>query len=129
MKESFWGYAFITLGILAIGIIWFFANVTRTDQHNYNLLKEVTEASMRDAYGNYNGVYKMDENAFVEIFLRRFAENADLSNTYKIEIFDINEDPPKVSIRVSSTNSTNSTGEIINFKITNNIDAILESPY
>ena len=49
MKESMWGYAVITLGILAVGIIWFFANVTRTDQHNYNLLKETVEASMFDA--------------------------------------------------------------------------------
>lgn len=125
MKESFWGYAFIILGILAIGVIWFVSNVTRTDQHNYNLLKETVEASMLDAS---DGV-KMDEKIFVETFLRRFAENADLSNTYKIEIFDINENPPKVSIRVSSAKSTNITGETYNFKITNNIDAILETPY
>ena len=125
MKESFWGYAFIILGILAIGVIWFVSNVTRTDQHNYNLLKETVEASMLDAS---DGV-KMDEKIFVETFLRRFAENADLSNTYKIEIFDINENPPKVSIRVSSAKSTNVTGETYDFQITNNIDAILETPY
>lgn len=124
LKESFWGYTFIILGVLAIGIIWFVTNATRTDQHNYNLLKEVTESSMQDA--TIGGV--MDEEIFIATFFKRFAENADLSNTYKIEIFDINTDPPKVSIRVSSAKSTNVTGEVMNFNITNNIDAILEMP-
>ena len=49
MREAVWGYAIIVLGILAIGIIWFFADSTRTDQHNYNLLKETVEAAMFDA--------------------------------------------------------------------------------
>ena len=49
MKESIWGYLIMVLGILAIGIIWFFANTTKTDQHNYNLLKETVEAAMFDA--------------------------------------------------------------------------------
>ena len=70
----------------------------------------------------------MDEEIFVSTFMKRFAENADLSNTYRIEIFDINPKPPKVSIRVSSSQSTNLTGEVFDFKITNNIDAILETP-
>lgn len=128
-----WGYAIITLGILAVGIIWFFANVTRTDQHNYNLLKETTEAAMFDAIDlatyRENGTVRIIEEKFVENFIRRFAENADLSNTYKIEIYDINETPPKVSLKVLSSEETNATGEIINFDIVNNIDAILETKY
>ena len=106
MKESFWGYTFIILGVLAIGIIWFVSNTTRTDQHNYNLLKEITEASMYDAMEGS----KINENVFIATFFKRLAENADLSNTYKVEIFDINEEPPKVSIRLSSAKSTNVTG-------------------
>ena len=133
MKESMWGYAIITLGILAIGIIWFFANVTKTDQHNYNLLKETTEAAMFDAVDlatyRKDGTVKIDEQKFVENFIRRFAENADLSNTYIIEIYDVNEIPPKVSLRVSSAKETNVTGEIVEFDIVNNIDAILETKY
>ena len=128
-----WGYAIITLGILAVGIIWFFANVTRTDQHNYNLLKETTEAAMFDAIDlatyRENGTVRIIEEKFVENFIRRFAENADLSNTYKIEIYDISETPPKVSLKVLSSEETNATGEIINFDIVNNIDAILETKY
>lgn len=133
MKESFWGYAVIVLGILAIGIIWFFAGTTRIDQHNYNLLKESVEAAMYDAIDlaayRKDGTIKMDEDQFVENFIRRFAENADLSEKYKIEIYDVNEVPPKVSIRVSSKNQTNVTGEILEYDIVNNIDAILEAKY
>ena len=134
MKESIWGYAILTLGILAVGIIWFFANVTRTDQHNYNLLKETTEAAMLDALdlASYrkDGTIRIDEEKFVENFIRRFAENAELSNEYyKIEIYDVNETPPKVSLKVSSSQETTATGEVIDFKIVNNIDAILETKY
>lgn len=133
LKESIWGYAVITLGILAIGVIWFFANTTRTDQHNYNLLKETTEAAMYDAldlaYYRETGGIRIVEEKFVENFVRRFAENADLSNEYLIEIYDINEEPPKVSLKVSSAKETNTTGEIVKFNITNNIDAILETKY
>lgn len=129
-----WGYAIIVLGILAIGIIWFFANTTRTDQNNYNLLKETTEAAMLDAVDlaayRQDGTVKIDEEKFVESFVRRFAENADLSNEYyKIEIYDVNETPPKVSLKVSSAQETSATGEVIEFDIVNNIDAILETKY
>ena len=133
LKESIWGYAIIVLGVLAVGIIWFFANSTRTDQHNYNLLKETVEAAMFDAVDlseyRQKGTVTMNEEKFVENFIRRFAESAELSNTYVIEIFDVNETPPKVSLRVSSTSETTSTGELIEFDIINNIDAILETKY
>ncbi len=133
MKEAMWGYAIIVLGILAIGIIWFFANSTRTDQHNYNLLKETVEAAMFDAVDlavyRDTGEVEIDEEKFVENFIRRFAESAELSNTYVIEIFDINTKPPKVSLRVSSTKETTATGDLVEFDIVNNIDAILETKY
>ena len=133
MKESVWGYAIIVLGILAVGIIWFFANTTRSDQHNYYLLKETTEASMIDSLDlaayRQDGTIRIEEEKFVENFIRRFAENADLSNIYIIEIFDINTEPPKVSLKVSSKKSTNVTGEIIEFDIVNHLDAILETKY
>lgn len=130
LKESIWGYAIITLGVLAVGVIWFFANTTRIDQHNYNLLKETTEAAMQDAVDlktyTETGKIRLEEEKFVENFIRRFAQNADLSNIYVIEIYDVNEEPPKVSLKVSSVNETTATGEIFEFDIVNNIDAILE---
>ena len=146
LREAIWGYAIIVLGMLAIGIIWFFANSTKTDQHNYNLLKETVEAAMFDAvdlaayrscetegmtqeqFKTY-GCVKIDEEKFVENFIRRFAESAELSNTYVIEIYDINETPPKVSLKVSSTKETATTRELFEFDVVNNIDAILETKY
>ena len=131
MRESIWGYGIAILGIMAVLIIWFFANTTRTDQHNYNLLKETVEASMYDAIDltayRTDGTIQINEEKFVENFIRRFAENAELSNEYEIEIYDVNTKPPKVSLRVSSVSKTNATGEIIEYNLVNNIDAILET--
>ena len=133
MRDSIWGYAIISLGIIAIGVIWFFANVTRTDQHNYNLLKETVEASMLDALDlsayREDGTIKISEEKFVESFLLRFSNNADKSNVYDIEIYDVNEIPPKVSLRIRSGKSTTATGEEFTFNIDNHIDAILETKY
>lgn len=133
MKESLWGWAIIMAGIVSIFFVYFFQSVTNTDEHNYNLLKDVTEAAMLDAvdvasYAN-SGVFVMDREKFVENFIRRFAESATLSRTYIIKIYDINETPPKVSIEVSSTEKTGITGEILEFDISNRLDAILEYPY
>lgn len=132
MKESFWGAMVVVFGVLAIFFIFFFQSVTNTDEHNYHLLKETTEAAMYDALDlaayRESGVIRIDREKFAENFLRRFAESALLSNTYKVEIFDINEIPPKVSIRVSSSQSTNLTGEVFEFEIQNSLDAILETP-
>ena len=133
MKESIWGYMIIVLGIIAILVLWFFANVTNSDQHNYTLLKETVESAMLDsvdmAIYKESGTIKMDEAVFVENFVRRFAENASLSRTYKIEIYDISEIPPKVSLKVSSVENTSINGEIFEYDIVNKIDAILETTY
>ena len=128
MKESMWGYMVITLGVLAIGVIYFFQNV------NYNLLRETTEAAMYDAFDistyRSGGGIRIVQEKFIENFLRRFAENASLAHTYIIDIYDVNEIPPKVSIKLSTAdNSTNITGETITFSVVNRIDAILETKY
>ena len=80
------------------------------------------------AYYRETGITKIDQEKFVENFTRRFAESAQLSRTYVIKIYDINETPPKVSLQVSSSEETNVTGELIEFDIVNKIDAILEVP-
>lgn len=138
MKESIWGYAIIVLGILGICIIWFIANATRTDQHNFNLLKETVEAAMYDSIDlaayREDGTIKIEEEAFVENFIRRFSENADLSNSYIIEIYDVNEIPPKVSLKVSSIKAQNflmadNNSQTFEFDLVNNIEAILETKY
>ncbi|MBO5095513.1 MAG: hypothetical protein J6B98_01395 [Bacilli bacterium] len=133
MKETFWGVAVVALGLLAIFFLYFFQSITNTDEHNYHLLKEATEAAMYDALdlASYreSGTIRIDREKFVENFLRRFAESATLSKTYKIEIYDVNELPPKVSLIVSSSETTGLTGELLEFDISNRIDAILETPY
>ena len=133
MKESFWGTAIVAIGVLAIFFILFFQSVTNTDEHNYHLLKEATEGAMFDALDlaayRESGVIRIDREKFVENFLSRFAESAILSSTYKIEIYDVNEEPPKVSLMVSTSESNSLTGEVIEFDIVNRLDAILETPY
>lgn len=133
MKESFWGAMIITFAVISIAFIYFFQNITNTDQQNYTLLKETTESAMYDAIDQVeyqkNGNIKINAEKFIENFVRRYAENASLSDTYVIEIYHISEYPPKVSLLVKSTKSTNATGEIMEFDVTNRISAILETPY
>ncbi len=129
MKDSIWAYLIIMFGIIAIVFIFFMQRVTTADQHNYTLLRETTQAAMYDAidkdYLEENGTVKIDKDKFMEIFLRRFAENASLSRAYQIDIYDINEEPPKVSIKVSSTEKGSS--DVLEFDLVNKVDAILEA--
>jgi len=133
MKESFWMVFVVGLGIVAIIFIFVFQSMTNTDEHNYNLLKETTEAAMVDAFDiasyRYDGTIRIDREKFAENFIRRFANNANLSRTYYVKIYDVNEYPPKVSLEVSSTEQANTGSEIMEFDITNKLDAILETPY
>ena len=128
MKDSIWAYFIIMFGIIAIVFIFFMQRVSTADQHTYTLLRETTEAAMYDAVDKEsleNGIVKIDKDKFIEIFLRRFAENASLSRNYQIDIYDINEEPPKVSIKVSSTEK--GTSDVLKFDLVNKVDAILET--
>ena len=133
MKESFWGVFVLVAGVTVIGLIFFFQSLTNTDEHNYHILKETTEAAMWDAFDlaayRMDGTIRIDREKFVENFIRRFAENVNLSRSYVIDIYDVNEEPPKVSIKVSSKEGTSLTGELLEFDIVNKLDAILEIPY
>lgn len=131
MKESYWGYWLILLGVFVIIIMLLIQNVTSTNTQDYYLVKEITEASMLDAvdYGYYRqyGEVRIIKEKFVESFLRRFAESANLSTTYNISFYDIYEAPPKVSVKVSSKSNTfNIMGDSSTFDIVNKIDAVLE---
>lgn len=131
MKESYWGYWLILLGVFVVIIMLLIQNVTSTNTQDYYLVKEITEASMLDAvdYGYYRqyGEVRIIKEKFVESFLRRFAESANLSTTYNISFYDIYEAPPKVSVKVSSKSNTfNVMGDSSTFDIVNKIDAVLE---
>ena len=133
MKESFWGVLVVMLGVISVAFIIFFQNATNTDEQNYILLKEITEAAMYDAvdYASFRstGNICIDREKFVENFVRRFAESVSIGNTYQIDIYDVSECPPKVSLEVSTSMDSNVTGEIMEFDIVNRLDAILETPY
>ncbi len=130
MKETYWGYWLIMLGVFIIIILMLVSNVTTKNTQDYYLIKEVTQAAMVDAinYGYYReyGELKIDREVFIEAFIRRFSENVNL-NTYYIDFYDLYEAPPKVSVRVtSSSNTFNIMGDQASFDIVNKVDAILE---
>ena len=138
MKESFWSVFIIIVGILSIAFIFLFQTLTNTNEHNMHLIKEATKGAMYDELDlptyRETGEIKIDREKFVENFLRRFAENASLSRTYHVQIYDVNELPPKVSIKVKTAEKGNviplvGSNEIIEFTISDQSDAILETPY
>lgn len=135
MKESFWAVMIVGLGITSIFLVYFFQTVTNTSEHNYELLKETTEAAMFDALDlsayRADETIRIDQERFVDSFIRRFAEDATLAHEYDISIYDVHEEPPKVSIKVSTFNvGFFSLGsEATSFSLTNQIDAILETKY
>lgn len=132
MSESFWGTFIIGAGVLIIGLIFFMQQVTNTTEQNYTLIKETTQAAMQDAfdYASYmvdGETIRINREVFVESFIRRFSQNASLSNTYVIEFYDINEYPPKVSLKVKTKEGKVVANQEVQFDITNQIDAILET--
>ncbi len=135
MKESFWAVLIVGLGITSIFLVYFFQTVTNTSEHNYELLKETTEAAMFDALDlaayEKDETIRIDQERFLDSFIRRFAQDATLSHDYHIKVYDIHEQPPKVSIRVSTFNvGFFSLGsQATSFSLTNQIDAILETKY
>ena len=133
MKESFWGAMIIMFGVTSILFVFFFQVVTNTEQQNYNLLKEVTEAAMLDAvdlttYRATNTV-RIDREKFVENFVRRFAEGVNFATTYDVYIYDVNEQPPKVTLAVQSKAASQISSDRVDVNITNRLSAILETPY
>lgn len=132
MKEAFWGYFIIICGITTIAVLMLFQDVTNTNDQNYYLTKEVTDAALIDSfdipYYRATGKIAIDKEAFVESFLRRFAESVSATRNYNIKINDVVEYPPKVSVTVISQSQAFSvTGD--QFAITNKLDQILETNY
>ena len=131
MKESYWGYFLILLGIFVIVIMMLVNNVTTTNTQDYYLLKEVTQAAMIDsvdyAYFRDKGEVRIIKEEFIENFLRRISESVNINNTYTFDFYDIYECPPKVSIKVTTKTGTyNIGGNASSFDIVNKIDGIIE---
>lgn len=122
----------IVISLLTLGLVNIVQNYSSGNELDFYLLRDTTEAAMLDAvdYGFYQvsgGQIRMDKEKFVESFVRRFAQNVTNDRNYDIRIYDINEVPPKVSVKVGSSTSVVFAGE--SFQIKNQIDAILETKY
>ena len=67
MKESYWAYWLVMLGILVMGVMLLISSTTTGTTHDYYELKETASAAMVDAvdysyYRLYNDVRMKDEN-------------------------------------------------------------------
>lgn len=109
MKESFWGFGLVLFGIVLFAFISFVQRMTKTNEEDFYMGKEILAASMVDAidYGSYRstGELVMSKEKFVEVFIRRFSETVSLGKAYKIDFYDIIEYPPKASVRIRTDSS------------------------
>ena len=132
MKETYWSYWLVILGVFVIGVMLLVNNISTTNTQDYYNIKEVTQASMIDAvdfaYYRLYGNLKISEQKFVENFARRFAENINNANTYNIDFYDLYEVPPKVSVKISTGTRTFNIGNSGNnaYDVTTTISQILE---
>ena len=145
MKASMWGVLLIIIGMIGITLMVFFGQVSTSNDQTFYSLKEVTEAAMYDAVdlvayrAGYTdpdtgtvyqpGVIRLDKDRFIEMFSRRYAESVDNTRNYKISFYEINEFPPKVTLRVQYGEDTRILGfdtQDYEFTITKDMVAILE---
>lgn len=135
MNKGMLSVGIILLSVIALLLLNVLSNYSTGGELDYYLVKETVDAAMVDAidasYLRTCGLYRMDKEKFVESFLYRFADSVDTTRSYEIEIFDINEVPPKVSVRVDSLTALtfNAQGEQLAANITTSYDAILETTY
>lgn len=130
MKESYWGYWLVMLGILVIGVMLLISSTTTGTTHDYYELKETTSAALVDAvdYSYYRlyGDIKISKEKFIENFIRRFSESATMTKKYNISFYSISEVPPKVSVKISSvSNTVNVANSSNSFDLVNKIDMLL----
>ena len=131
MKESYWGWWLIVLGIFVIVIMLLIQNVTSNNTEDTYTIRQINEAAMVDAvdYAYYRkyGELKINKEKFMSSFLRRFVESTSNADQYTITFTGIYEAPPKVSVEVTSqTGSYTVATDSEQFDITNRVDAILE---
>ena len=128
--------AMLTVGIIILSLatllmINIITNYSSGSELDYYLVKETAEAAMIDAvdvkYYRENGLLRVDKEKFVESFLRRFADSVDNTSNYQVAFYDLNEVPPKVSVKVDSSTVLSFNGD--NLEMSTTLDAILENTY
>ncbi len=136
MNKSILAVGIIFLSLIALLLINVLTNYSTGSELDYYLVKETTDAAMKDAidmsyYWNC-GIYRIDKEKFVESFLYRFADNVDITRDYKIGFYDINELPPKVSVKIDSLtvlSVKDQQGNNEAAQMSTSYDAILETTY
>ena len=116
---------FLIVGLIAAFLLIICGGINTKNEQNYYLIKETMQNAMLDsvdenAYkvgleqkevdsvptinceSGKPGTVRIVTEKFVENFTRRFAEVVNLNNNYRIEIYDIQECPAKVSLKVIS---------------------------
>lgn len=131
MKESYWGYWLILLGLFIVVLMLLTQDATTSNTQDYYQLKEVANAAIYDAidYSYYSKTtqIRMMKEVFVENFVRRFAETVGSTDTYQIDFYDLYESPPKVSVKVSSKTASFMVADSMNnLDVVNSIDIIVE---
>lgn len=114
MKESVWGYWIVVLGISILSVMVVVQNYTTTKEQDYFMMNEVMEAAMYDSvdYGYYRdtGIFKMNTEKFAENFVRRFAETVNINKNYKINFYQIYENPPAASVSIETATDASNFG-------------------
>ena len=128
--------AMLTVGIIILSLatllmINIISNYSSGSELDYYLVKETSEAAMIDAidvkYYRENGLLRIDKEKFVESFVRRFADSVDTTRNYQLSFYDLNEVPPKVSVKVDSSTVLSFKGS--DLEMSTKLDAILENTY
>ena len=128
--------AMLTVGIIILSLstllmINIISNYSSGSELDYYLVKETSEAAMVDAidvkYYRENGLLRIDKEKFVESFVRRFADSVDTTRNYQLSFYDLNEVPPKVSVKVDSSTVLSFKGS--DLEMSTQLDAILENTY
>lgn len=106
MSKGMLTVGIILLSLISLLLINVITNYSTGGELDYYLVKETTDAAMEDAI-DYSflrtcGLYRIDKEKFVESFIYRFANSVDATRGYTIGFYDINEMPPKVSVKVDS---------------------------
>ncbi len=141
MKEAYWGYWLVLLGIFVVVVMLLSNDATTTNSQDYYQLKEVANSALYDSidYSYYSQTRQIRilKEVFVENFLRRFSETVQITDTYDIQFLDLYESPPKVSIKISTSTAGFIVGRdtadtvgtedgVTKLDVVNSIDLIVE---
>ena len=137
MNKGILTIGIILLSVISLLMINVLTNFSTGSEVDYYLVKETVDAALEDSidevYLRTCGLYRIDKEKFVENFLYRFANSVDATRTYRIRFYDINEVPPKVSVKVDSTTVLAVKGKQSQDAqaagISTSYDAIIEAKY